>query len=219
METHTEAVAPRASEDRLILDEFVHRTANEIAAAIAALRIAKRMHADAARDTLIDDAVGRMEAFGEVHRLLSARDHGVVDAGDRLRRLCCALASSRCHLAGVLTLDVPDLMLEARTTRCLLMVASELVTNAIRHAFTSGGSRLLVRLVPCRGNVMMTIADDGPGMGAPTGTGGTGLGRGIVRDLIERSGGRIGTTSGARGTRIRVVLPLAPDRARQRARQ
>lgn len=218
MDVHSGTMAPRLSEDRLILDEFTHRTANEIAAAIAALRIARRMPADGASNALLDEAVGRMEAFGEVHRLLAKREHGLVDAGDRLRRLSCALASSRSHLAGVLTLDVADVPLEASTTRCLLMVASELITNALRHAFTSGGSRLLIRLLPYRTKVVMTISDDGPGMGSATGTSGTGLGRGIVRDLLERSGGRLEVRSGSPGTRIKVVLPIAPKVVGQRVR-
>lgn len=109
-------------------------------------------------------------------------------------------------------------------------VLANLVSNAVDALGGDGGGRLLVRSRDCAdGGMMLTVADDGPGMAPATlqrifepfyttkGIGGTGLGLWISRQIVQRHGGRLDVRSrpGA-GTVFRLYLPAvaldgAPD--------
>ena len=96
-----------------------------------------------------------------------------------------------------------------------------LLVNA-RDALTGGGTITVTTVTDHNGaNVLLTVADDGPGMTADvaqrafepffttkTAEGGSGLGLATVHAIVERSGGHVSidSTPGA-GTTVRVRLP------------
>lgn len=96
---------------------------------------------------------------------------------------------------------------------------ANLFSNAVRY-----GERARVAWSLGRGEVVVTVEDDGPGIdpgqaeclfepfvrGDPSrnrATGGTGLGLAIVRAIAARHGGGVSLENGERGARARVVLP------------
>ncbi|KQT33652.1 hypothetical protein ASG29_06475 [Sphingomonas sp. Leaf412] len=203
-----EARPPR-SEDRLLLDESVHRTANEITAAIAALRLVKAARGPDARLRMVDEALLRLEGFAGTHRLLAHLPVTSVNAGADLEQLCRKIVEGR-RLGGrkTVTLSIPDLWLDGATARRLLLIAAELVANALHHSLAVGGSRLEVALTVEGTDAVMTVADDGPGIAPSAATGGTGQGTGIVDDLVHLSEGTIERRTGVAGTTVTVTLPL-----------
>lgn len=81
-------------------------------------------------------------------------------------------------------------------------IATEAVTNVARHA--RGATRCVV-LLTAGADLLLTVTDDGEAAGdsAP------GVGQGSMRARAEELGGRVDFTSGAGGTTVRALLPLA----------
>ncbi len=96
-------------------------------------------------------------------------------------------------------------------------VLDVLLDNAFRH--TPTGTPVQVQVLEDGEEVLLVVADDGPGfpegvdvMGrGRSGGGGSGLGLDIVRRAVARAGGRVelDRTESARGARIQCVLPRA----------
>ena len=86
-------------------------------------------------------------------------------------------------------------------------VASEAMTNAVRHA---GAAKVAVRLESAGDQLDMTVTDDGSGIPARRRPGSHGLSSMSAR--AERVGGRltIGPGPEGKGTAVRLLAPLAP---------
>jgi two-component sensor histidine kinase len=92
----------------------------------------------------------------------------------------------------MLSLHLQPLMLAGEERRALLLVASELVMNAMRHAFVgrqSGALWVTLHWDQTSGEGVLTVADDGIG---PDGIAtGAGHGHGIVHGLADVLAGTV----------------------------
>ncbi|HET9552416.1 MAG TPA: ATP-binding protein [Anaeromyxobacteraceae bacterium] len=119
--------------------------------------------------------------------------------------------------------DVPAGLGAFADLRALEQVVVNLVDNAIKY--TPSGS-VAVRAAPRGDDVVITVADTGPGIeahqlariferfyrvdpGRAREAGGTGLGLAIAKHLVQGMSGEIQVESGAEGTRFHVRLPAA----------
>lgn len=106
----------------------------------------------------------------------------------------------------------------------LRQVVSNLIGNAVKY--TQSGGKIRVRAELQAGQIILQIADNGPGIPAPeqpyifdkfyrgsavsSDTPGTGLGLAIVKSVVESHGGRVWVDSNAEaGTTFTVVLPAS----------
>jgi signal transduction histidine kinase len=93
--------------------------------------------------------------------------------------------------------------------RLLLVVARELLVNALKH---SGADRVSVRVVTAGDQLELRVVDDGIGLRAGATPQERGhLGLALCSRRVEDAGGRLtlGSGAGGRGTRVDVTLPLA----------
>lgn len=207
-----DAVAPRTL-DRLLLDEANHRIANEVASALAALRLAQSAKGQRARSQMIDMAIDRLEGFGECSRMLAGMTSVQTDAGALIERMCRAMMRSRVGSGPQrVLLDLGPVMVDGETARRIAMIAHEILTNALKHAFRHAGGSLEVRLETLIDSVVLSIVDDGPGLGpGPSSlTAGKRLGGRIVGDLVRASCGSMECDTGPHGTAVHVMLPKRP---------
>jgi signal transduction histidine kinase len=100
--------------------------------------------------------------------------------------------------------DIPG-PLSPELTLCLFRVVQEALQNAVKY---SGARELSVDLQHDRGELMLTIVDDGVGFDVERAWG-KGLGLISIKERVEASGGRltIQSSPGA-GTRLQVKVPL-----------
>ncbi|WP_394654056.1 ATP-binding protein [uncultured Sphingomonas sp.] len=198
-------------DDALLLHEFAHRTANEVAAALAALHLANRAKPSASA-RLMESAVRRLEAFGELHRVLARPVRRTSNVGADLNTVCAAIAGGATAASrSEMRLALPNIWISGSIARRIVLVAAELVTNAVRHALDGRAGVLEITLGIDDDCVVLTVADDGPGVRPGATSSGTGLGRGIVAQLVGRGDGSITMDSGTRGTTVRVEFPLGHE--------
>lgn len=203
-----------ASEDRLMLDEHLHRTANEVASALAALRLASARRSRVNARLMMEAAIERLEGFGECARLLGSPPGRCADAADQIEKVCRAVVRGRAARGPRrVTLALRSVVVDGDTARRLALVTHELVTNALKHAVNGRGT-LEVRLELLASNVVLSVIDDGPGLGSGSGslTSGTRLGGRIVGELVRSAGGSMDCDTGPGGTAIHVMLPVNDER-------
>lgn len=201
--------APRGGEAPLLLDELHHRVCNEVASAIAAMRLARNAGLKGPRLHLFDQAIQRLEGFGKVHGVLAARPATTVDVDEQLHCLCRGLVSGRAELdGGKVWLSARGCVLPGGPGRRLMLVAAELMANGFRHAIAGREGNLWVTVHRDEVDAVLVVTDDGPGLEAACATRGTGRGSGIVSELVRMGGGRLETSSDVNGTTVKVSLPL-----------
>lgn len=155
----------------------------------------------------LDDCARRIGAMALVDEHLEATGGGRVDLAPYLDDVVRSLhrrEADRRVLARDLSLDPVAVGVETATY--LGVIASELVSNAIRHAWPSAEpGRLHVALNAGATNVRLLVRDDGIGIPAASLAGTKGLGLRLVHGLVERLQGRV-VIDGSRGTSVRVTI-------------
>jgi two-component sensor histidine kinase len=86
------------------------------------------------------------------------------------------------------------------------LIANELITNAVKHAFPGGrAGRITVKLARHDEGYVLSISDDGIGM-AEGEASHDGLGMRMVEAFVDQANGRMKLTRYA-GTHFEIVLP------------
>jgi two-component sensor histidine kinase len=194
------------SDAQLLLHEYSHRINNEFASAIGVISIAAaRAPNDQAKAALF--AVrDQLQNYAQVHHALQMPEYSTsIDAGAYLRRLCQAISRSKLDVRGIelLLIERPFQMESGRCWR-LGLIVSELITNAVRHAFRDGGGAIYIELLPSASFVECRVADNGSG--AANANHGHGLK--IIGALAESLGGRIDLQFGPGGATSVLIFPL-----------
>lgn len=200
------------SDDRLLLREFSHRTGNDYAAAVAAMRLSAAGAGPRGRAHLVQDAIARLEASSAVHLLLAAPTRRVMDAGALVRGICRKIGEARPEAVGSsMFIDAPEMLIEGEIARRVALIAAELVANAVKHALCGRAGVLTIRLDRRDGRMRLMVADDGAGVRTGAASSGTGWGGRIISELVARGGGSLAIDSGPGGTSVEVLLPLDAD--------
>jgi two-component sensor histidine kinase len=94
------------------------------------------------------------------------------------------------------------------------LIANELVTNAIKHAFPEGrAGTIWVSLQENADRLSLSVHDDGIGLNDGR-VRGTGMGRELARLLAQQLGGELEVKSTDRGSKFRVLFPWTGADAR-----
>ncbi|MFN3721115.1 MAG: sensor histidine kinase [Rhizobium rhizophilum] len=182
-----------------LVREMNHRVKNNLALVTSLINIQARRGSIDAKDLQL-----RVRALAEVHDLLYRSNHGeTIDLGDLLRRALDPATLVPEDREITLQTSLPDgVMVSADRASPLTLAALELVTNAVKHAF-SGRERGTIRLCleeTGNGAARLTIADDGIGMQADTKRR---SGTGLVDAFVRQVGGEM-TRETKDGTRYEI---------------
>ncbi len=193
--------------------EIHHRVKNNLQTVAALLRLqARRTRHDEARSALTE-SMRRVASIALVHEALAASVDERVDIDDVLAGVVPMLNDVARPGAGVeMRREGRAGVLPAVMATPLVMVVTELVSNALEHGFGEGATGT-VRIVATRtaSRLLIEILDDGRGLPetfslerAP------GLGLQIVRTLVDSElGGSLGLRPGPEGgTRAELTIPL-----------
>jgi two-component sensor histidine kinase/putative methionine-R-sulfoxide reductase with GAF domain len=183
----------------VLAQEIHHRVKNNLQTVASLLRLQARDQSVEPRKAL-EDSVNRILAIAAVHEVLTEQREEDVDLAELLGRLRSMLTQSVGEGRQV-SAELERVTLAGPRATALALVFSELLANALEH----GGRHVRVALRREEGEVVLTIADDGPGIESPQPVNGTGLSivRALVRDELRGSLELVGDD----GTRAEVRFP------------
>jgi two-component sensor histidine kinase len=193
--------------------EIHHRVKNNLQTVAALLRMQARRMSDPAARAALEESVRRVASIAVVHETLSlALDENVeFDAiADKVLAMCAEIATTGAPVEVVRSGSFGVLPAEIATP--LSMVLTELVQNAVEHAYPDGQEgRIEVSVDRQDEQIVIEVVDDGAGL--PAGfdlATSTRLGLEIVRTLVAGElGGQLGLEPApAGGTRALLSVPL-----------
>ena len=207
-------------EKAILLQEVQHRVANslQIIASIL-MQSARRVQSDETREHLVD-AHSRLMSIAAVQRHLAASRLGDVELRPYLVQLCKSLGASMIHDPTLLSIEVEvdESVTEAEISVSFGLIVTELVINALKHAFPGHrGGKILVEYGSHGPNWTMSVSDNGIGMPAASGGDKPGLGTNIVEGLAKRLDAKVKIAEANPGTTVSIVhtqiaaVPVARD--------
>jgi len=189
------------------LREIDHRTKNnyQTVVALILLQAQKAQTPDVKR--ALAEAADRVRAVSLASDQLALRseDLGSIRLGDHLRELCNQIRRGLTGDEVLLECEVDDLTAHSDMAIHLSIIVNELVTNALKHAFTDRGGEIRVTCKPDGDGLELQIADNGSGMKVSTGKR-SGLGTRLVERFIKELGANHEVSSTDKGTTHRIRL-------------
>ena len=204
----------RLARDRAeaMLREVNHRVGNSLQLVSSFMSLQLRHLPDEGARAALKESQARIEAVAHVHRrLYTSGDMASVAMDEYLAGLVDELTTSLCPDD-----DAPCIVLSAEPMRVstdqavsLGVLVTELVTNAVKYAYAPGlGGQIRVSLVPrSEGRALLTVEDDGPGMGDGK-VRGTGLGGKIITAMASGLRSAIEYDGEHRGVRASLAFDL-----------
>ena len=200
--------APSHSFERIALAELQHRIVNDVSVVLASLDLAAKGASEAGAG-MIADARTRIADLAALQRLLiPPMSADLVDASDLLEAACAAMSKTRLLPGGTsLTLRAGVTLVEAHTAWLMATAVVELLTNASKHAFPTGGGNVVVTLMDGDRGVLLRVSDNGRGSAGRIRKGGAG--GAILAGIVEALGARMARPNSRRGTVVEIGIPKA----------
>jgi two-component sensor histidine kinase len=158
----------------------------------------------------------RVTSMALVHeKLYGAADLRRIDLRELVRDIAAMLIGSSSGIDMQMQPGGAPIVVDIETAFPASLVANELITNAIKHAFVGRERGTIAIDVDnlASGRVRLQVTDDGVG-GITSGTfgGGGSLGSTIVRRLVRQLGGLLAVEPGP-GARVSITFPLTRSTA------
>lgn len=199
----------------LLLQEMNHRVNNSLQIIASILLLKAQTVQSAETRQHLEDAHERVMAVATVQEQLHPMPFGAqIEARTYLTRLCESLAASMI-LDGQpvsLRVDAGDGSVTSEQAVSMGLIATELVINALKHAFPDGAKGEVVVCFESSASAWrLAVSDDGVGIstGLPQAPLKIGLGTSIVEALTRQLGGRVTTSAASPGTIVSVTVPRA----------
>ncbi len=191
----------------VMLQEVRHRVANSLQIiASVLLQTARKTGSDETRSHL-KDAHNRVMSIAALERQLAGSGEGQVELRAYFTSLCDSIGASMIADHDQISLIVTGERgsVDARISVSLGLIVTELVINALKHAFPDRRQGRITVACEFQGpNWVLAVVDNGVGMPTDKATLQTGLGTNIVLALAKQLHAQVEITSAAPGTRVTV---------------
>lgn len=195
----------------VLLREMNHRIANSLQLITALLEMhARRSGNDTIRDAL-RQACERVEAVAKIHRrLYTSAEIGTVEMDDYLTGLLGEMERVAAASVTRITLTSEPVRLPTDKAVSLGLIVSELVTNAVKYAYSPGEEGEVRVELRSRGAAgwRLSVADDGAGFAPDSEPRGTGLGTIIVNTMARNINATVRHDLSRQGTRVEIDIPV-----------
>lgn len=187
----------------LLLRELGRRTQNNLAMVIAVLSLQARSKTSPETRAALEKAVARVQAIASAHQHFQpASQNGRVEMRAYLEQLCGHLGDALRDVRPIaIKVGAEDLYLRTEQAVPLGLIANELVTNALKHAFPddrSGAVEIVLRKTQA---LVLMVEDNGVGCPADKQER---VGSRLVRLLAQQLGAELAWEDARPGCRVRV---------------
>lgn len=194
-------------EKAMLFQELQHRVANSLQIIASVLMQNARRVPEETRGYLVD-AHSRVMSIAALQQQLVASSASEVDLRGYFTELCDSIAASmipdRAQLS--LTVEADKSNASADVSVSLGLIVTELVINALKHAFPDGRSGHIVVSYETAGlGWKLSVRDDGAGMPDKSGPSTGGLGTSIVQALARHLGAKVEVADNHPGTIVSLV--------------
>lgn len=204
-------------ENEILIQEVRHRVANSLQIIASVLmQNARRTQSEETRGHL-REAHQRVLSVADLQQQLAASTQGTVQLGAYLTKLCDTITASMIPdpKALVLEVAVEEVTIDAGVSVSLGLIVTELVINALKHAFPEGrGGKITVGYRAAGIGWALSVTDNGVGMPPDSSRTGGGLGSSIVEALSRQLQARVEVEATHPGTRVSIVHAAALNAAR-----
>ena len=204
----------------VLLQEMQHRVANslQIIASILLLK-ARTVQSEEIRLHLHDAHQRVMSVATVQHQLQASGLNESIEIGPYLSKLCDSLAKSMVGERRPVSIKVQATSGAATSSEAvsLGLIVTELVINALKHAFSSGETGEILIGYDARGSGWhLSVSDNGTGPGDASAEGAhAGLGTSIVEALARQLDATVEKSGGPQGTTVSIVAGAAAGDARR----
>lgn len=171
VELRTRALSRAVAEKNQLLKEVHHRVKNNMQIVSSLIRMQDRVQ------TSPEETIRRVQAMALVHDLIySHGEFASVNLGAYTRRLGDTLSGSAAARARIaFSYDLEHVAVTLDRAMPFALILSEVVTNAMRHAFPEDAGHVSIALARRGGRALLRVADDGSGFDPHGPTDGFGL--------------------------------------------
>jgi two-component sensor histidine kinase len=200
-------------EKDVLLQELHHRVANSLQIIASVLmQSARKVVSEETRSHLYD-AHQRVMSVAALQQQLAVSRLGDVEMRPYLAALCESISASMIRDREQVALEVrsDESLNTADASVSLGLIVTELVINALKHAFPGNRSGKILVTYHGRGpNWSLSVDDDGVGMPDDPQSAKPGLGTSIVQALAAQMGAQITVTAANPGTSVSVAHHFVP---------
>ncbi|HEY9841964.1 MAG: sensor histidine kinase [Candidatus Sericytochromatia bacterium] len=207
-------------EKEVLLEEIHHRVKNNLQIMSSLFSLQTRFTKDPEALKILRDSQSRIRSMALIHeKLYHSKDLEKIDFADYLKTLTNYLF----HLYGAeadkvrLRLQIPPASLKMETAIPCGILVTELVSNALKHAFPAGrsGEIIIGFTIDAQGFSTLSVQDNGVGLAKkPDFKKTSTLGWHLIKTLAGQLKGRIEIAID-QGTRVSIVFP--PKASREQA--
>jgi two-component system, sensor histidine kinase PdtaS len=198
-------------ERAVLLEEIQHRVANSLQIIASMLMQSARSVQSEETKTHLKDAHNRVMSIATVQRQLASSGKLDVELRPYFTRLCQSLGASMIHDHKKQSIHVTGdaSTVAADTSVSLGLIVTELVINALKHAFPGGRAGNITIDYQSSGlDWTLAVNDDGVGMHSETAGATPGLGTSIIEALAKQLHACVQVTDAAPGTAVSIVHTL-----------
>ncbi len=205
-------------EKAVLHHELQHRVANSLQIIASVLMQSARRAPKSAKGFLVD-AQSRVMSVAALQHQLAQSTVGDVQLRSYFNDLCTSPGASMIGDPDklILSVEADEGVAAAEVSVSLGLIVTELVINALKHAFPNGrGGRVVVGYQSHAPGWTLTVKDDGIGMSKGTTPAKAGLGTSIVEALAKQVGAKVEVSNAHPGTLVSIVRQAAATDGLQR---
>jgi two-component sensor histidine kinase len=195
-------------EKAVLLQELQHRVANSLQIIASVLmQSARKVQSEETRNHL-HDAHQRVMSVASLQKQLASSNEADVELRPYFTALCKSIGASmiRDHNQLSLNVSVDESVTKADVSVSLGLIVTELVINALKHAFPGDRAGKIDVNYRSRGpNWTLTVSDDGVGMPGDAANATPGLGSSIVQALTKQLQAHIKVANANPGTMVSIA--------------
>jgi two-component sensor histidine kinase len=195
-------------EKAVMLQELQHRVANSLQIIASVLMQSARKSQSVETRGHLSDAHQRVMSVAAVQKQLSVSSVDRVELRPYFSALCESIGASMIQDNNQLTLEVKtdDSVCSSRMSVSLGLIVTELVINALKHAFPDNRrGRIVVDYHSDGSGWMLSVGDNGIGMCGHDGGAKAGLGTNIVQALSTQLHAQINVSDTKPGTSVSII--------------